>query len=167
MASGSAPPNGSALCFKNGQTHATGDVSPALSWSGAPAGTKSFAISLHDTENGGTHWVMWNIPASVTSLPAMLPSGAMPGPPAPTGSMQRSASWVGAEKYAGPGAGAPVRAYKFTVWAMNAANVAIPAGDATSTIYSTDLPASSIASATMIVCGDQSADCGTCTDSGK
>jgi Raf kinase inhibitor-like YbhB/YbcL family protein len=167
MASGTAPPGGSALCFKNGQTHSTGDISPALSWSGAPAGTKSFAVSLHDTKNGGTHWVMWNIPPSVTSLPAMLPSGAMPGAPAPTGSMQRSASWVGAEKYAGPGAPAPIRAYKFTVWAMNAANVAIPTGDATSTIYSTDLPAGSIASATMMVCGDETADCGTCADSGK
>jgi Raf kinase inhibitor-like YbhB/YbcL family protein len=158
---------GSNLCFKNGQTHSTGDVSPPLSWSGAPAGTQSFAVSLHDTSNGGTHWVMWNIPASVTSLAAMLPSGAMPGAPAPSGSMQRAASWVSGPQYAGPGAPAPVRAYKFTVWAMNTANLSIPSGDTTATIYSKDLPMNAIASTTLMVCGDQTADCAVCTDAGK
>ena len=48
------------------------DVSPALSWSGAPAGTKSFAVVVHDPDaplvDGFTHWVLYNIPADVTSL---------------------------------------------------------------------------------------------------
>ncbi len=167
MAAGAAPPMGSNLCFKNGQTHSTGDISPPLSWSNAPPGTMSYAVSLHDTSNGITHWVMWNIPANVTSLAAMLPSGAMPGPPAPPGSMQRGASFVGADQYAGPGAGPPVHAYKFTVWAMNAANVAIPDGDSTDTIYSQDLAVSSFGSATLLVCGDQNADCDTCSDGGS
>jgi Raf kinase inhibitor-like YbhB/YbcL family protein len=158
---------GSNLCFKSGQTHMTGDVSPPLAWSGAPSGTMSYAVSLHDTENGGTHWVMWNIPAGDTSLAPMLPSGAMPGAPAPSGSMQAAASWVGAPKYAGPGAGAPVRAYKFTVWAMKTASLSIPGSHTTATIYAQDLPMNSIASATLMVCGDQTADCSTCTDSGK
>jgi Raf kinase inhibitor-like YbhB/YbcL family protein len=157
---------GSNLCFQNGQTHSTGDISPPLSWTGAPAGTKSFAVSLHDTSNGGTHWVMWNIPANVTSLAAMLPSGSMPGSPAPSGSRQRAASWVGANKYAGPGASPPVHAYVFTVWAMNTANVPVAAGDDTSTIYAQDLPNNAIASATLMVCGDQNAGCAVCTDGG-
>src|ERR1039458_9504651 len=50
-----------------------GNVSPALSWSGAPQGTKSFALSVYDpdapTGSGFWHWVMFNIPANVTSLP--------------------------------------------------------------------------------------------------
>lgn len=53
------------------------DVSPALSWSDAPEGTESFAIICHDPDApllspGGTygfvHWVLYDIPADVTSL---------------------------------------------------------------------------------------------------
>jgi len=53
------------------------DVSPALSWSNAPEGTKAFAVICHDPDAplvspGGTygyvHWVLYNIPADVTSL---------------------------------------------------------------------------------------------------
>ena len=52
------------------------DVSPALSWSGAPEGTRSFAIICHDPdaplvkpgEYGFVHWVVYNLPASTTSL---------------------------------------------------------------------------------------------------
>ena len=50
-----------------------GNISPALSWSGAPQGTKSFALSVYDpdapTGSGFWHWVVFNIPPDVTSLP--------------------------------------------------------------------------------------------------
>ena len=62
---GAPPPGGNnANCV--GQ-----NASPQLSWSGAPAGTKSFAITLWDPEgrNGGEyHWIAYGIPANVTSL---------------------------------------------------------------------------------------------------
>lgn len=53
------------------------DVSPAISWKGAPDGTRSFVVLCHDPDAplvsargtyGFVHWVLYNIPASVTSL---------------------------------------------------------------------------------------------------
>jgi Raf kinase inhibitor-like YbhB/YbcL family protein len=68
-----------------------GNISPALSWSSPPAGTQSFALLMHDpdapTGSGWWHWVLYNIPATVSSLPAgagdpkknLLPAGAVHG----------------------------------------------------------------------------------------
>jgi Raf kinase inhibitor-like YbhB/YbcL family protein len=52
------------------------DVSPPLSWSKVPDGTRSFALFCHDPDAplvtpgayGFVHWVLYNIPASVTQL---------------------------------------------------------------------------------------------------
>jgi len=49
------------------------DVSPALEWSGAPQGTKAFAIVCHDPDaplvDGFTHWLAYAIPAATSELP--------------------------------------------------------------------------------------------------
>jgi Raf kinase inhibitor-like YbhB/YbcL family protein len=54
------------------------DVSPALAWSSAPAGTRGFAVVCHDPDAplvspsgtyGFVHWVLYNIPASAERLP--------------------------------------------------------------------------------------------------
>ena len=62
------------------------NVSPPLSWSGAPSGTRSFVLVCLDPDaNNFVHWVMYDIPASVNSLPegvppqATLPNGAKQG----------------------------------------------------------------------------------------
>jgi Raf kinase inhibitor-like YbhB/YbcL family protein len=52
------------------------DVSPALAWSNVPDGTKAFALVVHDPDAplitpkgyGFVHWVLYNIPGSVTRL---------------------------------------------------------------------------------------------------
>ena len=52
------------------------DISPALSWSGAPAGTKSFALIADDPDApAGTwvHWVLYDLPASTTQLAENVP----------------------------------------------------------------------------------------------
>jgi len=77
--------------------------SPALSWNGAPSGTKSFAVSIYDpdapTGSGWWHWVVYNIPAGTTSLPKNA------GDPAaklmPAGAIQ-SRTDFGAGGYGGP-----------------------------------------------------------------
>ena len=65
------------------------NLSPALTWSGAPAGAKSFALTVYDpdapTGSGFWHWVVFNIPASATGLPKnagdpkanLMPQGAV------------------------------------------------------------------------------------------
>jgi Raf kinase inhibitor-like YbhB/YbcL family protein len=67
------------------------DASPPLSWSGAPATTKSFAVIVDDPDAPDpaapkmtyVHWVLYDIPASVTSLDEnvakQLPGGAQQG----------------------------------------------------------------------------------------
>jgi Raf kinase inhibitor-like YbhB/YbcL family protein len=63
------------------------DVAPALAWSGAPAGTKSFAVVVDDPDapdpaapkRTWVHWVVVNIPAEVASLGPTLPAGAAAG----------------------------------------------------------------------------------------
>lgn len=62
------------------------DTSPPLAWTGAPAGTKSFAIIVDDPDAPDpaapkmtyVHWVAYNIPAAVSSLAEGAGKGAMP-----------------------------------------------------------------------------------------
>lgn len=95
------------------------DISPALSWSGAPQGTKSFALIVDDPDapvGTWTHWLIWNIPASSSGLPehvsrqTHLPDGAQQG--------QNDFRKLG---YNGPcpPPGKPHR-YFFTLYALNA-----------------------------------------------
>src|SRR5260370_5795711 len=58
------------------------DISPELSWSRPPAGTKSLALIMHDpdapVEGGYTHWLDYNIPVSIHHLPENVPNQDKP-----------------------------------------------------------------------------------------
>jgi len=114
----------------------TGDnISPALSWSGAPANTKSFAISIYDpdapTGSGWWHWVVYNIPASTTSLPkdAGDPSKGL----MPKGAVQ-SRTDFGTVGYGGPcpPPGDKPHHYRITVFALDVDQLPNAKGDAAS-----------------------------------
>lgn len=99
-----------------------GDVSPQLSWSGFPEGTKSFAVTIHDpdapTGSGFWHWAVYNLPASVTTLDAN--AGAEGGANLPQGAAMlsnelRSKSFTGA----GPPPGTGTHHYNVIVHALD------------------------------------------------
>ena len=123
------------------------NISPALNWSNAPAGTKSFAVTAYDpdapTGSGWWHWVMYNIPASVTSLPA----GAENGRDAPRGSQQGRTDF-GSKGYGGPcpPAGDKPHHYHFTVFALKVDKIDVP-GDATAAYVGFNLNANKLATA--------------------
>ncbi|MGP9537517.1 YbhB/YbcL family Raf kinase inhibitor-like protein [Brachybacterium sp. AOP43-C2-M15] len=91
------------------------NLSPDLSWAGAPEGTRSFAITCYDpdapTGSGFWHWIAWDIPASATSLPL--------GVPREDSSLKQARNDFGNVGYDGPQPppGAPHR-YQFSVHAL-------------------------------------------------
>ena len=97
------------------------NISPQLQWQNAPAGTKSFAITVYDpdapTGSGWWHWVVFNIPAAVTQLPA--DAGNPAKGLAPKGSIQ-SVTDYGKPGFGGacPPKGDKPHRYVFTVYAL-------------------------------------------------
>ena len=97
-------------------------ISPALSWKDAPKGTKRFALSVYDpdapTGSGFWHWVVFNIPADVTSL--AKGAGDPKSADAPKGAVQ-SRTDFGVPGYGGPcpPKGDKPHHYQFTVFALD------------------------------------------------
>jgi hypothetical protein len=122
----SAWPDGGAIPAK--YTQAGDDISPPLVWSGAPEGVISYVLMMHDTDapiGNGTddllHWMLWNVPATVTSLQEHAP----PTSQLPDGTRQISAT---GPYYRGPGALAagPMHHYVFELFALDT-TIDIPA----------------------------------------
>jgi Raf kinase inhibitor-like YbhB/YbcL family protein len=91
--------------------------SPALSWKGGSADTKSFALVLFDTRYNMLHWVLWDIPATLSELPEGLPSGYELSMPA--GAHQ--AANMGSDKHAyyGPcSSGSQAGTYEYRLYSL-------------------------------------------------
>ncbi|MEV7603420.1 YbhB/YbcL family Raf kinase inhibitor-like protein [Kitasatospora sp. NPDC089797] len=93
-----------------------------LSWHGAPAGTRSYAVTLFDpdapTGSGFWHWLTWDIPAGTDTLGATPPPGAVTG-----------TDDAGRTGYLGPcpPAGDTPHHYRITVYALDVPTLDLPA----------------------------------------
>jgi hypothetical protein len=102
------------------------DVSPALTWSGAPAATKSFALIVDDPDAPSgtfTHWLIFNLPPQTHELPQGVPKSDEV-----TGGARQGQNDFQRIGYSGPcpPPGKPHR-YFFHFYALNAA-LNVPAG---------------------------------------
>jgi len=106
-----------------------GDISPHLAWSGAPEGTKSFAVTVYDpdapTGSGWWHWQIVNIPAQLSELVAG--AGSTSETLAPKGSLQ-VANDYGNRGFGGacPPAGHGVHHYRFKIHALSVEKLELP-----------------------------------------
>jgi Raf kinase inhibitor-like YbhB/YbcL family protein len=107
------------------------NISPALEWSGAPEGTKSFALLCHDPDapTGGAgwwHWLVVNIPGNATGLPKN--AGTADGKNLPAGAMQVVTDF-GAPGWGGPcpPVGHGPHRYVFTLYAIGAERLDVAA----------------------------------------
>src|SRR5579872_1879019 len=110
-------------------------TSPAIQWVNAPAGAQSFVLHMHDmdvtrnkTSDDQVHWVVWNLPATLTGLPEGVPKGSQMA----DGSYQISAT---GPMYRGPGAPAngPEHHYVIEFYALDSKLDVKPSADAFAT----------------------------------
>jgi Raf kinase inhibitor-like YbhB/YbcL family protein len=118
-----------------------GNASPPLAWSGAPAGTKSFVLTLYDPDDrdnpsGWWHWVVYDIPGNVSSLPAG--AGAEHSAKLPAGAHQ-GRSDLGKLAYHGPcpDQGDKPHRYTFTVYALDVAKLEVDPGSSGAMVVET------------------------------
>jgi hypothetical protein len=128
------------------------NVSPALSWSGEPAGTQSFALTMVDTDapngRGWWHWSVFNIPASVHALAAGAGSDGSTG--LPPGAIQGRTDF-GFSHYGGPcpPLGEHAHHYEITVYALKVPSLPLDA-TVSGAQLETSLSANTLATAKIV-----------------
>jgi Raf kinase inhibitor-like YbhB/YbcL family protein len=104
------------------------DISPPLQWSGAPAQTKSIALTVEDPDAPSgvfTHWVIFNVPATTSGFPENVSKTAT----LPDGSRQGKNSF-GNTGYNGPcPPGGKMHHYHFKVYALDTSLQLDPGAD--------------------------------------
>lgn len=129
-----------------------GNASPALNWSGAPAGAKSFAVTVYDpdapTGSGWWHWVVYNLPADTHSLATN--AGAASASTLPAGAVTGRNDY-GSRDFGGacPPPNTKPHRYIFTVYALKVDKLDLPA-DASPALIGYNLLANQIASAKLV-----------------
>jgi Raf kinase inhibitor-like YbhB/YbcL family protein len=111
FSSSAVPTNGA---FPDANTCVGADTSPDLEWAFGRSQPQSYAVMLADAGSSAVQWVVWDIPATVTALPAALPPSAMLAMPA--GAKQTSTQGSG---YVGPCPQGEQRFYEFTIFALS------------------------------------------------
>lgn len=129
-----------------------GNVSPALQWAGEPAGTKSYALLVHDPDapTGGAgwwHWIVYNIPSTVHAI--AQGAGTADGANLPKGTLQGktdfgSAGWGGPCPPPGHGK----HHYQFSLYALKVDKLEVPDG-ASAALIGYTVNANSIAKAEL------------------
>ncbi len=127
------------------------NASPVLQWSGAPEGTQSFAVTVYDpdapTGSGWWHWMVVDIPASVTSLAANAGKKAVPTCPQARAKCATTTAFLRWGGMCPPPGDKPHR-YIFTVHALSVAKLDMP-DDATTAIGGFMINANTIAKASF------------------
>ncbi|MFC3835266.1 MULTISPECIES: YbhB/YbcL family Raf kinase inhibitor-like protein [Deinococcus] len=105
------------------------NISPALNWTGVPAGTQSLVLTTYDpdapTGSGFWHWSVYNIPATATGLAqgAGNPGGTLPAGARQLNNEGGQPGFVGAC----PPVGDRAHRYVFTLYALSG-TLELPAG---------------------------------------
>ncbi|WP_104053526.1 MULTISPECIES: YbhB/YbcL family Raf kinase inhibitor-like protein [unclassified Arthrobacter] len=134
------------------------DASPQLTWSGAPEGTKSFAVTMYDpdapTASGFWHWAAFNIPVSTTSLPG--DAANTDNMPQGTVQLRNDAGFAGFVGAAPPPGHGPHR-YFVVVHAVDVETLDVPA-DATPAFLGFNLFSHTLARGRLVGLAEVSAD---------
>jgi Raf kinase inhibitor-like YbhB/YbcL family protein len=110
--------------FPAENTCAGADVSPPFAWTEGPAGTMSYAVVLTNLSLGAVHWVIWDLPAGTTSLPAALPPAAILTAPADAKQVHKIELFGAGGAYRGPCPRGATRLYEFEAHALGTATLA-------------------------------------------